>query len=1187
MFCWRALVAGRFGDRQCPPTGRVCQILAGCEEVARSRISQTAWYAESRPQQDLGGARSAVVPCLRLASPDPPTHITKIPKVLKSMKKTMNKFITVFLLSGASAFAGSFTSDFSNAGQTGFNLVGASNGVANAWMPVITGGVLVLTTNYNSLQGAININDLDSGQQIESFTAQFKLQFGPGTDPPADGLSFIFGPDVAAGSSLVVEFDTYDNGGGEAPAVDVILFGTEIAHTPFTIPAMLTANLENVLITLKRNGTLSVSYKNQVVYTNLWLPGWGPTSGQFGLNARTGGLNQVCDLDDLSLTTVTAPASPVAPSVTTPPASVTVAEGASATFTVGFDGSSPLNFQWTTNGTAIPDATNNILVLNRVHFSDNGALVRCVVSNTTPPTATSAPATLNVTRDTTAPTLVSADGSEDFTHVTVVFSEPVSQSTAQNTANYTISSLSVSSATQVAAPNDNKVVLTTSQQTSGATYTLTVNNVQDQATTANTIAPNSQISVVAWVIANGICKAEYWNNIGGVNVAALTADARYIAGTPDLLHYHVGLDASESYINGDVNNYGAKVTGWIIPPTTGNWNFFIRSDDASQLFLSTDATPGNLSATPICQESGCCNPFQEPPAPTATASPISLVGGNRYYFQALLKEGGGGDYVQVAMRQDTDTTPAGNLKPISGSRLAAAVSPVGASLTINQQPQSVTGVDGKAVSFTIGASGSSSALGNTVLYQWRRGGASGTDISGATGTRYSIPVVSLATDNNAQFVCVVAVPGITRTSTVATLTVVADTFPPVPLVGTITRNDGTIEVGVGFDEAVNPADLVPANFSLIGGTSSTLSFPTNSYGDYTGVLFDTAGLVPGTTYQVNVKNVRDLKGNALPASGTNVNFTVGKFAWANTGTQIRPGQVVPVGTDGFDILNGGRQEWSTYDETTFAYVKKTNNFDVKLQVVYAEPGSQWTRVGLIARNGLDIGETPDDRNNTSNSTASAYAQTHVNPNQTLGSSGRFDPTDPVQPANNTPNNGHEQNCRLATGSTTSGWGNPSVSPSYPFVWLRLKRSSGTLQGFRSDDGESWTDQGTVTLVTQQPDMYVGPFLAVETGNIWPGGAGGFDVWGAPLNPTYDRLFVAQFRNFGDVPSAVAPAPIAIRRAGASIVLSWGVAGTLQQSPVLGPSASWLPTPGAPNTPTGGSYTNTPGGAALFYRLLQL
>src|SRR5262249_21150083 len=156
------------------------------------------------------------------------------------------------------------------------------------------------------------------------------------------------------------------------------------------------------------------------------------------------------------------------------------------------------------------------------------------------------------------------------------------------------------------------------------------------------------------------------------------------------------------------------------------------------------------------------------------------------------------------------------------------------------------------------------------------------------------------------------------------------------------------------------------------------------------------------------------------AAGTNVAFKVSnRMAWADTGTPIRPGQVVPVGVDGFDVLNGGRQEWGTYDEATIAYVKKTNDFDVKVQVIYVEPGSEWTRCGLQARNDLNVGEDPNDRNSATGN-ASAYAQTHVNPNQTLGSSLRYDPSG-ATPANPTPNNGHEQNQRLAKGSTSSGW----------------------------------------------------------------------------------------------------------------------------------------------------------------------
>src|SRR5258708_37117219 len=102
-----------------------------------------------------------------------------------------------------------------------------------------------------------------------------------------------------------------------------------------------------------------------------------------------------------------------------------------------------------------------------------------------------------------------------------------------------------------------------------------------------------------------------------------------------------------------------------------------------------------------------------------------------------------------------------------------------------------------------------------------------------------------------------------------------------------------------------------------------------------------------------------------------------------------------------------------------AYVKKTNYFDVQVQVVYAEPSSEWSRVGLQARNGLDVGEPSTDHTNATTSTVHAYAQTHVNANQTIGSSARFDVTG-VIPANQTPNNGYEQNQRLTLAGPTTG-----------------------------------------------------------------------------------------------------------------------------------------------------------------------
>jgi len=221
----------------------------------------------------------------------------------------------------------------------------------------------------------------------------------------------------------------------------------------------------------------------------------------------------------------------------------------------------------------------------------------------------------------------------------------------------------------------------------------------------------------------------------------------------------------------------------------------------------------------------------------------------------------------------------------------------------------------------------------------------------------------------------------------------------------------------------------------------------------------------------------------------------------------------------------------------------------------------------MARNVLNVGENPADRN-IATGTASAYAQTHVNPNQTLGSSGRYDPAG-ATPVNQTPNNGHEQNQRVAAGSTSSGWGSGvGTSPSYPDVWLRLKRSGATLHGFRSEDGVNWTDQGTTTLTDQQPDMYVGPFMGVETGNIWS--AVDHDVWLGPFDPKYDRLFVAQFRNFKNL----LPPTLSIVSSGANVIVTY--TGTLL-------SATTVTGPYTVVTGAVSPYTTSATGAARFFR----
>jgi hypothetical protein len=93
--------------------------------------------------------------------------------------------------------------------------------------------------------------------------------------------------------------------------------------------------------------------------------------------------------------------------------------------------------------------------------------------------------------DNTPPALSSVHASGNPEQVTVVFSEPVEQASAQNPANYGVDNgIAVSGAALQA--DFVTVILSTGALSTGITYTLTVNNVRDRAQTPNTIAANTQ-----------------------------------------------------------------------------------------------------------------------------------------------------------------------------------------------------------------------------------------------------------------------------------------------------------------------------------------------------------------------------------------------------------------------------------------------------------------------------------------------------------------------------------------------------------------------------------------------------------------------------------------------------------------------------------------------------------------------
>ena len=179
-------------------------------------------------------------------------------------------------------------------------------------------------------------------------------------------------------------------------------------------------------------------------------------------------------------------------------------------------------------------------------------------------------------------------------------------------------------------------------------------------------------SLAAPVETPGFLKFEYYRGMdAGLD---LTAVADLISWTgypnaPDMTSYTSALDSRPVFPNDNHEHYGARMTGWLVPLETADYYFFLKSDDASELWLSSDATEANLAL--IADQIGCCNAFTEPnpdnPVFYTTQTPLHLVAGQKYAVQLLLKEGAGGDYAQVAWRKAGDTAPAATLPPIPGT----------------------------------------------------------------------------------------------------------------------------------------------------------------------------------------------------------------------------------------------------------------------------------------------------------------------------------------------------------------------------------------------------------------------------------------------------------------------------------------------------------------------------------------
>jgi hypothetical protein len=366
--------------------------------------------------------------------------------------------------------------------------------------------------------------------------------------------------------------------------------------------------------------------------------------------------------------------------ITAAPANISTNENQIVTFSVTATNtfSLPMAYRWFKNGTEVPDATGPSYSFVTTVVDDGATIV--AEASIVGAKVTTAAVTLQVSNDTTPPVVVSASADASFMKIILKFDELITVDSAGDEFGYEFTAGPNLPGIPLATPGaDGRSAIITldTPLIADSTYTLAVKSPTDLAN--NTIIEGTTVTIQTWKVASGFVTFDVYDTGGGNEVAILTSHPSF-PDNPQVTYYLPGFDTRKVFPTNSREGYGGRLSGVFIPPTSGNWVFYLSSDDSSELYFNPSGKEpaGKVLLT---AETACCNGFA-----SHASAPQALIAGEQYYIEALYKEGGGGDYCQVAAKLETDPTDPNTLTPIPAAWLGTYVNPVGLGVTITQNP---------------------------------------------------------------------------------------------------------------------------------------------------------------------------------------------------------------------------------------------------------------------------------------------------------------------------------------------------------------------------------------------------------------------------------------------------------------------------------------------------------------------
>lgn len=194
--------------------------------------------------------------------------------------------------------------------------------------------------------------------------------------------------------------------------------------------------------------------------------------------------------------------------------------------------------------------------------------------------------------------------------------------------------------------------------TAAGRYRITLVVVDDEglSDTSHTTVPIDDLSSP-----NGSVLLERWVEVPGGSILDIPVDTE-----PDERYLH---DAT-SFSTTNEDHYAVRMSGYLFPPTTGEYSFWITSDDQSQFFLSANENALEKELVVFVPEWAQGEDYSK--YPSQKSAPVHLQADGKYFFEILFKEGEWGDHVSLVW-----TTPGASQPQAIAANCLGAVLPDG------------------------------------------------------------------------------------------------------------------------------------------------------------------------------------------------------------------------------------------------------------------------------------------------------------------------------------------------------------------------------------------------------------------------------------------------------------------------------------------------------------------------------